>query len=283
MKFSTRYSFLSIAFLIQAIEAASETFNFKLDAPGTALEGKTIYITKDKSIMIGTADKPASGTIQDDGTLLMEDGTTMGIGKNFLSETSQSSSWKVAEPWTIVDGKLKLYDGDFHSVFSGEGDNYAMGSKNALAGRSDMIPFSIIPVDADGNVVPDYSGSTVSSSAASSSAASTSSFLTSTTSASSSSEADVTSEEPKTSVEPEVSSSKGEESQVTSAPAQSSAPADTSAETSAPSETSAPAQSTPVTSTKAASSVASVTPFYNGALKNSGNFAAVLLAAYALV
>lgn len=184
MTFPLRYCSFLLAFFLRLITAASEDFTLKLSAAGTKLDGFNIYVDDQHRIVLSKSGQSMSGAIQDDGTLKLNNGETVGIGKNYLSTEALSSSFIIAEPWTIVGGKLKLYDGDFHSIYSGTDDIYVLGSKNAAMGRSDVIVVSIVPVDSNGNVIADFSATTSSSSAASSTAAKTSSFLSSTTSAS---------------------------------------------------------------------------------------------------
>lgn len=184
MIFPLRYCSFLLAFFLRLITAASEDFTLKLSAAGTKLDGFNIYVDDQHRIVLSKSGQSMSGAIQDDGTLKLNNGETVGIGKNYLSTEALSSSFIIAEPWTIVGGKLKLYDGDFHSIYSGTDDIYVLGSKNAAMGRSDVIVVSIVPVDSNGNVIADFSATTSSSSAASSTAAKTSSFLSSTTSAS---------------------------------------------------------------------------------------------------
>lgn len=184
MIFPLRYCSFLLAFFLRLITAASEDFTLKLSAAGTKVDGFNIYVDDQHRIVLSKSGQSMSGAIQDDGTLKLNNGETVGIGKNYLSTEALSSSFIIAEPWTIVGGKLKLYDGDFHSIYSGTDDIYVLGSKNAAMGRSDVIVVSIVPVDSNGNVIADFSATTSSSSAASSTAAKTSSFLSSTTSAS---------------------------------------------------------------------------------------------------
>ncbi len=184
MIFPLRYCSFLLAFFLRLITAASEDFTLKLSAAGTKVDGFNIYVDDQHRIVLSKSGQSMSGAIQDDGTLKLNNGETVGIGKNYLSTEALSSSFIIAEPWTIVGGKLKLYDGDFHSIYSGTDDIYVLGSKNAAMGRSDVIVVSIVPVDSNGNVIADFSATISSSSAASSTAAKTSSFLSSTTSAS---------------------------------------------------------------------------------------------------
>lgn len=184
MIFPLRYCSFLLAFFLRLITAASEDFTLKLSAAGTKVDGFNIYVDDQHRIVLSKSGQSMSGAIQDDGTLKLNNGETVGIGKNYLSTEALSSSFIIAEPWTIVGGKLKLYDGGFHSIYSGTDDIYVLGSKNAAMGRSDVIVVSIVPVDSNGNVIADFSATTSSSSAASSTAAKTSSFLSSTTSAS---------------------------------------------------------------------------------------------------
>lgn len=184
MIFPLRYCSFLLAFFLRLITAASEDFTLKLSAAGTKVDGFNIYVDDQHRIVLSKSGQSMSGAIQDDGTLKLNNGETVGIGKNYLSTEALSSSFIIAEPWTIVGGKLKLYDGDFHSIYSGTDDIYVLGSKNAAMGRSDVIVVSIVPVDSNGNVIADFFATTSSSSAASSTAAKTSSFLSSTTSAS---------------------------------------------------------------------------------------------------
>ncbi|BAP70002.1 hypothetical protein KLMA_10829 [Kluyveromyces marxianus] len=184
MIFPLRYCSFLLAFFLRLITAASEDFTLKLSAAGTKVDGFNIYVDDQHRIVLSKSGQSMSGAIQDDGTLKLNNGETVGIGKNYLSTEALSSSFIIAEPWTIVGGKLKLYDGDFHSIYSGTDDIYVLGSKNAAMGRSDVIVVSIVPVDSNGNVIADFSATTSSSSAASSTATKTSSFLSSTTSAS---------------------------------------------------------------------------------------------------
>ncbi|CDO95207.1 unnamed protein product [Kluyveromyces dobzhanskii CBS 2104] len=187
MRYTTTFMFFFFPFYVKLIVANTQTFSLKLDAPGTNLDGFNLYIDSTNKVLLSKTDQCINATIADDGTLILDSGETMGIGRNFLSTKAISSTWIVAEPWTIENGKLKLYGADFHSLYSGAEDIYVMGSVNAAAGRSDVIEISIIPIKADGTVVADYVAKSVSSSSASSSSFATSSFLGYATSASTSS------------------------------------------------------------------------------------------------
>lgn len=188
MKIAITSSVFAVSFFARLITAASATFSLKVDAPDTKVDGFNVYLDSDYRVMLAKTDQSLSATIQDDGTLLLDDGKTMGIGRNYLSAKAASSAWIVAEPWAIEGGKLTLYGGNFHSVYSGSDDVYVLGSSNAAAGRPDMIEVNIIPLNSEGNAVADYSAGSVSSSLAASSATTVSSFLSSTTSVITSSE-----------------------------------------------------------------------------------------------
>ncbi|CAH00162.1 uncharacterized protein KLLA0_E24927g [Kluyveromyces lactis] len=188
MKIAITSSVFAVSFFARLITAASATFSLKVDAPDTKVDGFNVYLDSDYRVMLAKTDQSLSATIQDDGTLLLDDGKTMGIGRNYLSAKAISSAWIVAEPWAIEGGKLTLYGGNFHSVYSRSDDVYVLGSSNAAAGRPDMIEVNIIPLNSEGNVVADYSAGSVSSSLAASSATTVSSFLSSTTSVITSSE-----------------------------------------------------------------------------------------------
>lgn len=188
MKIAITSSVFAVSFFARLITAASATFSLKVDAPDTKVDGFNVYLDSDYRVMLAKTDQSLSATIQDDGTLLLDDGKTMGIGRNYLSAKATSSAWIVAEPWAIEGGKLTLYGGNFHSVYSGSDDVYVLGSSNAAAGRPDMIEVNIIPLNSEGNAVADYSAGSVSSSLAASSATTVSSFLSSTTSVITSSE-----------------------------------------------------------------------------------------------
>lgn len=186
MKFFTSL-IVPLAAVVDLALAASETFAFKLDAAGTLLDGDNVYI-EDSRLSISDSSSTFSAQVQDDGTLLA-DGTTMGIGKNYLSLKEFSTSWMIAEPWSIVDGYVKLYGSDFHAVPNGENNGgYVLGSINAAAGRSDMIEVKIKAIDSSGNPVADFvagdSSSIESSSTEPTSTESTSTVSTSTVSSS---------------------------------------------------------------------------------------------------
>lgn len=85
------------------------------------------------------------------------------IGKNYLYPVDQSLESKYASPFTIKDGLLKLYSHDFHAVPSGLDGIHVIGSINAAAGRSDVIPIKIranflTSFDKSSFFPPDYTG-----------------------------------------------------------------------------------------------------------------------------
>lgn len=85
------------------------------------------------------------------------------IGKNYLYPVGQSLETKYASPFTIKDGFLKLYSHDFHAVPSGVDGIHVIGSINAAAGRSDVIPIKIranflTPFAISCFVPPNYAG-----------------------------------------------------------------------------------------------------------------------------
>ncbi|QEU61158.1 hypothetical protein KDRO_E00290 [Kluyveromyces lactis] len=318
MKIAITSSVFAVSFFARLITAASATFSLKLDAPDTKVDGFNVYLDSDYRVMLAKTDQSLSATIQDDGTLLLDDGKTMGIGRNYLSAKAISSAWIVAEPWAIEGGKLKLYGGNFHSVYSGSDNVYVLGSSNAAAGRPDMIEVNIIPVNSEGNVVADYSAGSVSSSLAASSATTVSSFLSSTTSVITSSES--TSEQSSSEVvkSTSYSSSSSSPSSSSTSFSSNSHSEQNSSEVAKPTSKSSERYSQSVTSDEAASStegttttgaletrtetntaekpstIAKSTAIFNGttsfeaiysgaALKNGLDFGAVLLAAYALV
>ncbi|MDI5951320.1 hypothetical protein QLS97_16870 [Flavobacterium sp. LB2P87] len=170
MKFSTRF-FISLSSLANVIIAASEEFTLKLQADGTALAGDNIHISSDNKFFISDTDQTATGQIEDDGTLKIN-GYTVGVGKNYLSLTADSSSFMTAEPWSIVGGQLKLYGSNFHAVPSGQSGIYVLGTINAASGRSDVINVAIEAQGSNGKSVSDYDASTKSSSVQSSSSSS---------------------------------------------------------------------------------------------------------------
>ncbi|ODV72428.1 uncharacterized protein CYBJADRAFT_21100 [Cyberlindnera jadinii NRRL Y-1542] len=156
MIFINRVSTLVI--LLNTVFGDSVTFTWKLDASGTAIDGYEPKIGENTRVDLNEDSGSLSGYIDDQGQFIV-DGKTMGIGKNYLSAEAQSSSWIVAEPFTIVDGYLKLYGSDFHAVPNGDDDGYVLGSINAAAKRSDMIPVKIKAQGSDGSAVADYDAS----------------------------------------------------------------------------------------------------------------------------
>jgi hypothetical protein len=162
MIFINRVSTLVI--LLNTVFGDSVTFTWKLDASGTAIDGYEPKIGENPRVDLNEDSGSLSGYIDDKGQFIV-DGKTMGIGKNYLSAEAQSSSWIVAEPFTIVDGYLKLYGSDFHAVPNGEDDGYVLGSINAAAKRSDMIPVKIKAQGSDGSAVADYDASSTSTTA----------------------------------------------------------------------------------------------------------------------
>ncbi|CEP22046.1 unnamed protein product [Cyberlindnera jadinii] len=162
MIFINRVSTLVI--LLNTVFGDSVTFTWKLDASGTAIDGYEPKIGENTRVDLNEDSGSLSGYIDDQGQFIV-DGKTMGIGKNYLSAEAQSSSWIVAEPFTIVDGYLKLYGSDFHAVPNGDDDGYVLGSINAAAKRSDMIPVKIKAQGSDGSAVADYDASSTSTTA----------------------------------------------------------------------------------------------------------------------
>ncbi|CDO95204.1 unnamed protein product [Kluyveromyces dobzhanskii CBS 2104] len=163
MQLSTSCIFLVLITLFRAVSASSSNFTLKCYSPGTDLAGANIYVTDDNKIYIANSTLTASGVVIANGSLQMEDGKMMGIGKNFLSLQADSASFEIAYPFIIENGVLKLYDEDFHAVPSGKDGVYVLGSVNAAAGRDDVIPIQIKAIGNDGNAVSDYKGSSVTS------------------------------------------------------------------------------------------------------------------------
>lgn len=98
-----------------------------------------IYITNKTSI--DTSWTPLKGEIQKDGTLKLNQTSSIAIGKNYLYPSDNSSHF--ASPFSIRDGTLLLYGHNFHAVPSGVDDVYVIGSINAAAGRPDMVEFEV--------------------------------------------------------------------------------------------------------------------------------------------
>jgi hypothetical protein len=171
--------FATLCAILELISAKSATFTLKLDSSASALSGFEPSVHSGGiRIDLDASGSSMSGYIDDDGQLIVDE-TVMGIGKNYLALHSTSSSWIIAQPFTIVDGKLKLYGSDFHVVPNGEDSGYVLGSINAAATRSDMIPVAIIPEGADGNAIQSYDATTQSSSEEATSSTSTGTSTTS--------------------------------------------------------------------------------------------------------
>lgn len=138
--------------------ASSSNFTLECYAPGTVLADAHIYIGSDNKIYLGNVSQLTNGVILNNGSLELESGKLMGIGKNYLSLSADSPSFEVLNDFTVQNGTLKLYDQDFHAVPSGKEGVYVLGSINAAAGRSDVIPIQIKAIGSDGASIKDYKG-----------------------------------------------------------------------------------------------------------------------------
>lgn len=152
--------FYSLFFaLVLTVRADSLNFTLACYAPNTVLSEANIYIADDYKVYVSNSSFTFTSYVMTNGSLMTDEGIVMGIGKNYLSLDSFSSSFETAEPWSIQDGFLKLYGSDFHAVPSGAENIYVLGSINAAASRDDMIPIRIKAVDRSGAVVQDYNPS----------------------------------------------------------------------------------------------------------------------------
>ena len=125
--------------------ASSSNFTLECYAPGTVLADAHIYIGSDNKIYLGNVSQLTNGVILNNGSLELESGKLMGIGKNYLSLSADSPSFEVLNE-------------DFHAVPSGKEGVYVLGSINAAAGRSDVIPIQIKAIGSDGASIKDYKG-----------------------------------------------------------------------------------------------------------------------------
>lgn len=155
------YLFLVLLFsaLISKVRCDSLNFTLECHAPNTVLSEANVYIADDYKVYVSNSSSTFNSYVMTNGSLMTNEGLVMGIGKNYLSLDSFSSSFEVASPWTIKDGYLKLFGSDFHAVPSGVDNIYVLGSINAAALRTDVIPVAIKAVDDSGQVVQDYTPS----------------------------------------------------------------------------------------------------------------------------
>lgn len=140
---------LSIFYLITCCKFAfadSAIFQLDLYAPDTILSNASIYIGDDLKVYIANNTESVEGYISSNGTLII-DAYAVGIGKNYLSLSADSSSFMLAVPWSIEGGLLKLYDNDFHAVPSGKDGIYVLGNANAHSGQDDVIPVAIKAIE----------------------------------------------------------------------------------------------------------------------------------------
>lgn len=160
----------------------SPSFYLELQANGTEQDGYSIYVASGYMFYISDSSVKTSAQILTNQSLLV-DNYIVGIGKNYLSVLPLSYSFIYAEPWTIVDGYLKLYGSDFHAVPSGDEDDvWVLGSINAAKNRSDMRVIKIKARGYDGNLLADYpptcdSSSSIGVSSVSENESSSSSFI----------------------------------------------------------------------------------------------------------
>lgn len=141
--------FVLLLLLVPFINARSQDFHLIVEAPGTILENCILYISyEDNRLYMAneTTMPEAEGVILENGKVLLEEEMSLGIGigKNYLFPSHNVSLF--ASPFTIQGGYLKLYSNDFHAVPSGIDGIYVIGSINAAAGRSDVIPIKIKPI-----------------------------------------------------------------------------------------------------------------------------------------
>lgn len=141
--------FLSIFYIITFCTLAfadSDKFQLDLYAPDTILSSASIYIGDDLKVYIANNTESAQGYISNNGSLII-DNYAVGIGKNYLSLSADSSSFMLSVPWSVESGFLKLYDNDFHAVPSGKNGIYVLGNANAHSGQDDVIPVAIKAVE----------------------------------------------------------------------------------------------------------------------------------------
>ncbi|CEP22049.1 unnamed protein product [Cyberlindnera jadinii] len=150
----------SLLFLSFRANADSDEFIMDLQADDSAtLKDASLYVGDDGKFYIANVTTTETALVLTNGSLHITDhDIAVGIGKNYLSLAAESASYEIAEPWSIVDGYLKLYGSDFHAVPSGEDDTYVLGSINAAVGRDDMIEVSVRALNTDntGATVADY-------------------------------------------------------------------------------------------------------------------------------
>lgn len=143
--------------VLRVVSADSANFTLKCYAPGTVLSDANLFIDDDFKIYLANTTSTSTGYVMTNGSLMMDVGKVVGIGKNFISLVPASSSFEIAEPFSIQGGVLKLYGEDFHAVPSGQNNTYVLGSINAASGRADVVTLQIKAVDKDGVAVKDYS------------------------------------------------------------------------------------------------------------------------------
>lgn len=150
--------FLLLAlFFSPFVRAASQSFALELDTNEDALKAYNIY-TVDNNIFIGQSVYILNGTIQDNGALKMENGSFVGISKNYLTLTNDTTEY--AQPFSIDgDGYLNLYGSkDFKAIPSGsENNQYIVGSSQASTTVSGSYTVQIKAVGSDGKKASKFS------------------------------------------------------------------------------------------------------------------------------
>lgn len=185
MRFSFASSFTLLASLT-SVFADSEKFILTLDASGTDIDGFYAYASSDGRLYAS----PSGSIVGSDYTevyiltntslSITDIDTVVGVGRNYLSWMPFSNQWVVAEPFTIVDGYLKLFGLDFRAVPDTNDDgNYVIGSGNAASKRTDAFDIKIKALKSDGSLIETYPSSESSSDGTTTSDATTSDVTTS--------------------------------------------------------------------------------------------------------
>jgi hypothetical protein len=133
-------------FVFFTLSLAKEV-SFDVVSEGTLLELANLYLSSDdhRLYIANSSIKehwtPLKGELQKNGTIILDNGQGLAIGKNYLYPSSNVSHF--AAPFSVRDGDLLLYGHNFHAVPSGEDGIYVIGSINAAAGRPEVIEVKV--------------------------------------------------------------------------------------------------------------------------------------------
>jgi hypothetical protein len=146
-----------LALLFTTVAAVSESFTLDICTKESALDGYNIY-ADDSNIFVGNSPYVLNGTIKDNGALKLANQSFVGISKNYLTLTNDTT--KYAQPFSIdKDGYLNLYGSkDFKVIPSGsENSQWILASNHATDTVSGTYTVQIKATGADGKKVSQFS------------------------------------------------------------------------------------------------------------------------------